>query len=300
MSTVEQHPVFREGPAIMPSMEDEVYFADNDAISNSMLKFVAANKIVTYHSHFVSRALPFKEPTRQMELGTAIHACILEGKSLDDVLRVIPPHCLKSNGAINPGPTNEFRDSLPPGCSAVKQDEFYGAMAAVNAIRARIGKLLDHPNTLFERVIYWTDAETGMRCRMKADIIVPIGDKIVIPDLKTCENAKPSEFRHNIIRGQYWLQSAHYREGVRAWAQDVLGITSPVIDFRFFAAERDGLCQCSENIPNDWDIEQAAKARDRHMRRLADCYERNEWIDPWEQEPNFYSLPDHVYGNGRT
>lgn len=284
----------------MPSMTDEAYFADAHAISNSMLKFVAANKLVKYHSHFVSRSLPFKEPTRQMEMGSAIHGCILEGKSLDDVLRVIPPHCLKSNGAINPGPTNEFRDSLPPGCSAVKQDEFYGAMACVDAIRARIGKLLEHPNALFERVIYWTDAETGMRCRMKADIIVPLGDTIIVPDLKTCDDAEPREFRQCIIRGKYWLQAAHYREGVRAWAQDVLGIQSPDIDFRFFAAERDGLCQCSENIPRPFDLDQASDARNRHMRRLAECYEQNQWHDSWEREPNYFSLPDCVYGNERN
>jgi hypothetical protein len=295
LMTGELHPIFKDAPAVMPSLDDATYFADCDAVSQSMLKLVADRRMVLYHASFVARRLPFTEPSRAMELGTAIHGCILEGKALDDVLRVIPPNCLKSNGAINPVPTAEFKASLPPGCAAVKMEELHGVVAAVDAVRTRIGKLLELPQVLFERAIYWTHPTTGLRCRMKADIIADVGPFILVTDLKTTDDAEASKFRQKIIQMKYWIQAAQYTEGVRLWAKDVLNVSKPV-QFRFLAIERDGLCQCSEHMLMPGDMAQAEDSRDRLMKRLAEAYKENRWHDEWEQEVNEVSLPDYAYG----
>lgn len=285
------HPVFHDAPAEMPAMDDATYYGDCDAVSNSMLKILAARKATKYHAHFIARTLEFEEPTRQMELGTAIHACVLEGKLLDGALAVIPRECLNVNGGIVRARVDAFEATLPKGCTAVKADEYLGARRSVEAILQRYGKLLESPNVLREQAVYWTNRETGIRCRAKIDIIVPLSNgTILVPDLKTTDDAEPSEFRRKIISQRYWLQQATYTEGLQEFYDGAK------IDFRFVAIEREGLCQVSENKLRIAEESQAMDSRNRLMRQLAERYESGDWSDDWEKQCNEVSLPDYAFG----
>ncbi len=60
----------------------------------------------------------------------------------------------------------------------------------------------------------WTDEETGLRCKGKADYWRP--DLGVLVDLKTSSDAMPDAFGRSAATYRYHVQAALYREGWRA------------------------------------------------------------------------------------
>ena len=60
-----------------------------------------------------------------------------------------------------------------------------------------------------ERVFQWSDENTGVKCKAKADYVK--GDMIV--DLKTAQDASPTGFAKACANFGYHWQDAHYSNG---------------------------------------------------------------------------------------
>lgn len=80
-----------------------------------------------------------------------------------------------------------------------------------------------------EMSIFWTDAETGVRCRIRLDALQP---RFAIFDLKTTTDARPDFFIKQATKLDYDVQAAMYTEG----AFQFLGERLP---FYFAAIEED-------------------------------------------------------------
>jgi len=276
-------------------MPDTQYFAAA-GVSQSMLKVAigsdkgdcSAMRLREYEARYITHTLTADEPTRSMELGTAIHGTILEGKSLDDCLRVYPPSCLKSNGHVNPTPAREWEATLPPGCTPCKMDELHAACRAVDRIRHRIGKLLESPQARFEVAAFW---ESTLPCKAKFDIVLEHDNGVLIIDLKTTADASPVGFWNAIKQQRYWVQEAAYREGAKA-------VFNCDAQFAFLAVEKDpgSLFQVAEYRLLPHVASQAEAARWRYMARLAEAYETGDWSDGWERECNYVDLPGSIFG----
>ena len=88
-----------------------------------------------------------------------------------------------------------------------------GMIAAVRAHpAARV--YLDAPDALTEQTVTWTDAETGLRCKARPDLIVP--SLRVVADLKTFRSVEISRVGNDIARYGYHGQLAHYANGIAA------------------------------------------------------------------------------------
>lgn len=78
-----------------------------------------------------------------------------------------------------------------------------------------------------EKTIFWTDAETGIVCRIRVDKLLPN----LIFDIKTCGDARPFPFLTLMAMKQDLdLQAAMYHEGVKAF-------TGESRNFAFVAVE---------------------------------------------------------------
>lgn len=63
--------------------------------------------------------------------------------------------------------------------------------------------------------IFWTDTETGERCKAKLDrLITGIDGKRYVVDYKTTTSADTERFNHEVFKLGYYMQAAMYSEGV--------------------------------------------------------------------------------------
>jgi hypothetical protein len=69
-----------------------------------------------------------------------------------------------------------------------------------------------------EQSIFWTDPDTGVKCRSRLDWLPDKqeGKRLIIPDLKTAVSSEPGEFSRAAARFHYAMQDDQYREAVRA------------------------------------------------------------------------------------
>lgn len=63
---------------------------------------------------------------------------------------------------------------------------------------------------------YWTDPETGVRCRFRPDWLCDLHGRTICVDYKTAESAHPGAFSRAAAELGYHQQDAWYREGLAA------------------------------------------------------------------------------------
>lgn len=254
-----------------PGTTDE-YHADTETVSKTMLNEFCDSP-VQFNLIFNTGELERKHATVPMQLGTIMHSILLEGSSVGDVCEVFSDDCFKSNGAINPKPAGEFRDSIAPKI-AVKQAVRDDVIACRSALSDTPLMKAIHASTETERRHDGTVHGVPSRC--KPDILCDMGDHILIYDLKFCDPS-PGAFNRSAKRFRYWLQDAHYSAVIKAE-------TGKPVQFRFFAVEP----VFPFRVQSYWYTpRQREIARDYHTRKLGElreCYETNVWQDNWPNE----------------
>lgn len=156
------------------------------------------------------------KPTRNMTLGTLVHALILEGKSRYAV--VLDRRTKAGKDAAN--------DAIEEGLEVVNPAEAHlieGMTAAVLEHETAANILADGEP---ERAVIWSDVETDTTCRGFIDWLRPNA----IIDLKTTDDASPSGFARQAANLHYDLQAEFYRAGVEA-------ITGERLPFLLIAVE---------------------------------------------------------------
>lgn len=65
-----------------------------------------------------------------------------------------------------------------------------------------------------EKAFFWTDEMTGELCKIRADCVTPIRDKLVVVDYKTTADASTESFMRTAINYGYDFQAGMYCEGI--------------------------------------------------------------------------------------
>jgi hypothetical protein len=154
------------------------------------------------------------------------------------------------------------REQPEGGRELVKQADYDAALRMRDAVWAHpvARELLEGCET--EVSAFWTDPETGLACKARADAV---NSRMGVPvDIKTCCDAGPREFARNAAKLGYHLQDDHYREG--------FGFD----DFVFVAVEKETLLVACYEF--DKAARDAARARRRSlMAQYAECAAANYW-----------------------
>ena len=98
------------------------------------------------------------------------------------------------------------------GKDIITQEQFEQIDAMRNAMLATpfVSKLI---NGEHELSYFWTDEDTGLKCKCRPD---SINHKLkIIVDYKTCDNAETENFMKQAIRLGYDLQAYMYQQGVK-------------------------------------------------------------------------------------
>lgn len=176
-------------------MTAEAYHAE-DAVSASLLK-----------RRTPAHALVPTETTPAMELGTATHAAILEPEKFNAEYSVLDADLRTKEGKAR-------RDELiASGQKILKPDEW-------SQIEGMATSVHQHPEAnallawgIAELSMFWTDPETGLRCKCRPDWAV---DQTMLVDVKTCQDASPAGFARAVVNFGYHIQAAHYMAGTGA------------------------------------------------------------------------------------
>ena len=188
-------------PKLIPDMPNDEYHATDD-ISSSNIK-TALKSMGKYKAQIDGDSV-FKT-TPAMELGTLVHALVLEPHTFADQFAVSE----KFDGRTEVGKAGKAAFLLASeGKIVVNVDQMKIAQAMAKAV-------LDHPEVkailavdgiVFEHSGFCVDSDTGLHVKYRPDIRTDH----FIADLKTCADASKDEFARSIFKFGYHTSAAHY------------------------------------------------------------------------------------------
>jgi len=255
--------------------QDDAYHLDYGSISHSMLS-VFCRSPFEYWLTFIQKTMPRKVPTKIMEVGSVVHAVLLERAAVDDLVVQYDADCFQKDGKLHGKNAAAFRAANPDKV-CMKVADVCRVIQIVDMVREHeLGNLIAGA-TAHEKAIYWTDPLTGMECRAKPDFVCDLGDRVVCYDLKISGTISPGQFQRTAKMFCYWRQATHYSSGLT----DNYG--KPVT-FRFFVCESQFPFRIHPYWYDDRSREIAYGSWTKSMIDLAQCYETGDWSDKWTNE----------------
>lgn len=246
------------------------YHADSWAVSASMLKLFAKDR-VEYRQKYVT-GFGATESTAAMNLGTFIHAAVLEPDTLAQQFAVIPSEFSTQKGlstkpAALAWAQNQGDKILLTG------DEMTRGAAACSSIQTLLRDTFGNDwrdQFHIEKSIYWEESGIHMRARLDMIHRDKYEGKPLIIDLKSCADSSEDAFARQASTLRYWIQDSHYSEAYRQH----FGETP---QFWFLAQETDGSYSPSLYDLTPEDREKSKTARMKLIEDLTTCKQSNDW-----------------------
>jgi len=212
------------------------------------------------------------EPTKSMQLGTALHSLIFDGVSP----LVMPDFSGKGSVAAR----DEWKESNA-GALIVSADDFGAIHSMRDALMAHpiIGTALRGAKGRPEVSALWTCPDTGIECKSRFDWLL----EPLLLDLKTTTDASPFGFARSIANFRYHVQDAFYSQAAASEGLDVR-------HFLFAGVETSPPYLCAIYQLDDEAREIGRRLYLRDLRTYQQCVERNEWPG-YSPEIQTLSLP---------
>lgn len=240
------------------------------SISKSGLDLIARSPA---HYFYSAR----REATRAMEIGTAVHAAILEPE------RFASQYMLLRD--VTDRRASEYKQAVKVHGSEYtlagpEADRVSGMQASVQA-NPRAMNRLGAPGKS-EVSIFTTDPVTGVPVKIRLDWLCDDGRGL---DLKKTQDIRADEFSRSVARYRYHVQAAFYSD-VFKWETGE--------DLREFAilAVEESMPHANRVFLLDDEALQIGRMEYRaNLNMYADCMERNEWPGIVFEEDELLSLP---------
>lgn len=232
--------------------------------------------------------LTARESTEAMELGSALHALVLEGREGF----YVRPDTYGAEGKKWNGNANECK-----AWAEAHQDKPVLSAGAVAKLRATASYVLQHSKAgpLLtgghpEVSIYADDAESGLSIKGRLDYLQIGPDYVSIIDLKRTQDASTEELAKTIRYRRYHVQAAMYRRLVRACGADAVRY--------FFVAIEDGqLPKVNVRELNPRAIDLGDEILDADLAKYAECKRSGIWPEWADDGPGVacIDLPEWCY-----
>jgi len=222
--------------------------------------------------------------TRKMDVGSAVDCALLTPRDWQSRFVLFPDSLLSGpNKSISSNEAKACRDEqLAAGKVPLKQSEFLHAKAACEKVfSSPIGELILKGEPQLS--LFWSFG--GMEFKGRLDCRL---DHTIF-DLKCSERVSPREHKKQVKNLRYWIQAAHYVEGLIAcdpsirvsqlrWLWVVVQPTPP---YTMAVHELSG--------------ESLVRARSK-WEEIADdfvaCHKSGDWSEPWEGDVNPMNLEE--------
>lgn len=227
------------GPRSMPREAYDAIKAEHWSVLKEMRKSPL---------HYRYRELHAPEETPAMLLGRGAHTAILEP------LQFMREYVLWDNGDRRGNAWKEFEAThTAAGKTILKRAEYDLCVAMQEAVRSHpeASKYLARGRA--EQVVTWTDDETGLFCKMRADWLCDVPGLQVLVDVKSTNTVDAVLFGSNAARMGYYAQLAHYGRGLRAVglpmpAKLIAVESKPPHDVAVFDVDGDALAAGEEEV----------------------------------------------------
>lgn len=240
------------------------YDADTEHVRSSQLKDFADDPVI-YKARHIDGTMPDKNQSREMLVGSCLHALVLEGEVTWKTAS--PCRATKKNGETCGNSVSatgaalwdtdnemfvcgthrrgrnvvELTDTLTPG----ENDQVYKMAAAVENSEVAQHMLADR---FHERAARDIDPETGVKRKILVDVVKP--RPLMIGDVKTTGEFAMESIWRKIDKNKWMLSLAHYEDVIQHIAK-VRGNTMPPMDWVFLIVE-----SCPPYRVTDWPIDQ--------------------------------------------
>lgn len=259
-----------ETVGMFPAMTNEQHHAD-PAIGSSGLKLVERSPL-HYWAAYLDPNREEREPTPAMKLGTAWHTAVFEPAKFDQKYVVIPDGIDKRTKEGKALWAEIEAGGKTPITTETNQQLASMATAAHTHPAARV---LFAQKGSAELSMFWRDAETGLRCKIRPDWVVhpcelfPHG---LIMDGKSTEDASPDGFGRQAWNLDMALQAAWYVDGY----QTIMGTKQPPA-FVWLVQERDKPHATAAYAAGDDVLAYGRKRYRRLLRVLERCHATGHW-----------------------
>ena len=247
---------------------NEVYHSLS-GISKSGLDLI--NRSPAHYAHRVARA-----PSRNMEMGTAIHTALLEPERFATDYMLLREVKDRRASAYKEAVKVYGSERTLTGPEA---DRVAGMQEAVYAnLHAR--KLLESDGWR-ELSGMANDPEMGATCRHRFDLLTADG---IAVDVKKTQDARPEAFQRSVYNYRYHVQAAFYAD------QHYWITGKPLKAFAFLAIEEDMPHGCKVYILDDDAMALGRATYQADLARYARCITDNDW-PAYDSRPETLSLP---------
>jgi hypothetical protein len=266
MTTVEQVGV--EAPAAGPVIRDDLtaeqYHADRDSISSSGLRALLAPGCPAQFKYDLDNPRP---PKKEFDFGHVAHKLVLGEGSQVEIVDY--PDWKKLDAR------NQRDAAYEQGLIPILAKDYAVAEAMAEAVRQHpiAGGLFAPGTGRAELSLFWTDRETGVRCRVRPDWLKELPGLVLAADYKSCRDANPEAVSRAIRDYSYHQQDAFYTDGI--WA--ALDPADVRFVFAFQSKTAPYLITVRELAQQDRDIGRARNQR--ALRLYADCQRTGIWPD---------------------
>ncbi|MFF7411577.1 PD-(D/E)XK nuclease-like domain-containing protein [Streptomyces lydicus] len=252
-------------PAVIDGLSAEDYHADRTSISSTGLRKLLAPGCPAQFRH--DRDNP-PAPKREFDFGHATHQLVLgDGPEID---------VLDFDNYLTKAAKTARDEARSMGIVPLLRHEYEQVEAMAEAIRQHpiAGPLFAPGSGIAERSIYWTDPETGIRCRVRPDWLKELPGLTLCVDLKTCRDASPDGISKAIRDHGYHQQDPFYIDGIEA-----AGLAPDGCRFIFVFQSKTApyLVTVRELDQQSRDIGRAKNQR--ALRTYADCMATDTWPD---------------------
>lgn len=256
------------------------YHDDFERLANTPMKLFHESPL-EYHLTYETRKVKPKEIKAGL-IGSVMHDVLLMGRPLDSVAIEYPNNCYKSNGSLQShkhASRVEFAESLEPHQQAVKPGEFKSLAYLHNWLQGKPLIELISKASAREEIVHWQDDQH--KYRMRADFWHRLNQhQAIIYDLKFTARPKPQHFWRTARDLRYWLQDAHYTEGLCA----DLGVSE--VKFVFIAIEDTFPHRIAHYAYNEISRQNARDERQKICDGITECRRTGDWHDPWTKGTN--------------
>ncbi len=198
-----------ETPQLIDQDEGE-YHADHSRISHSMLEVFRKSPRL-FQGRFLTKEWT-GDTSSALDFGKAAHALALESRK---VYVPIPAEGVLNEQGHKKGANWKAFEAANAGKILMKPDDVADLKKIMAAIDAhdRARKAI-RCKAHRECVIHWTDADTGLPCKCRIDVLME-GMKLVI-DLKTADDNDPVWFAKTCYDRGYHRQADYYQNAIEA------------------------------------------------------------------------------------
>lgn len=259
-----------EPPCFIANMPNDVYHSHPEGISSSGLKLVERSP--AHYRYQAARA-----SSRAMEIGTAVHAALLEPQVFADEYVLLKD--IKDRRA------SEYKAAVKVHGServlvATEADQVAGMQEAVLSNPAMSERL--NAEGWRELSLFVRDPETGVLVRVRYDLLTVSG---IAVDLKSCQDARPEEFSKSIYSYGYDLQAALYTDAFQ-WATG-----KPIGAFEFAVVEKEMPHGHKLYLPDETLLQEGRRRYREALNLFAECERSGDWPGVTCDGPELISLP---------